>query len=154
MSLTSTQLALDSNLLLLLTVGSFEPRTLRSFKRLSTFTAGDLRLLQSFAMGRRLVVTPHLLTEVSNLANSLPELLRQGFLRYLAKVVTVWPEEYTPAAVLVEDRAFSLFGLTDAAFCSLAARALVVTEDGRLRAYMKARGFKVLALADLRPARH
>lgn len=147
------ELALDSNLLLLLTVGSFEPRTLNSFKRLSAFSSGDLKLLQDAMSGRRLLVTPHLLTEITNLANALPELFRQGFYRYLARVVPTFTERQIDAKTLCRDQSFLLFGLTDSALASLANQTLVITEDGRLADYLKRQGNSVMNLSDLRELR-
>lgn len=144
------ELALDSNLLLLLTMGSFEPRALTTFKRICSFSAGDLRLLQNTVSGRRLLVTPHILTEVSNLANGLPELLRQGFHRYLVEVVPTLTERYTEARSLCQDRAFSLFGMADAALFSIATRTLVITEDGRLMDYLQRHNRFVMNLSELR----
>ena len=143
-------LTLDSNLLLLLTVGTFEPRTLINFKRLSGFSISDLRLLQDLASTRSLTVTPHSLTEVSNLANSLPETARLGFLNYFASFITRVSEHFVHADVLSSDRSFRLFGLTDAAICELASTSDVATEDARLRAYMQRRGLVAFGLEDLR----
>ena len=142
-------IVLDSNLLLLLLVGSYEPRTLRNFKRLSSYSHHDLRLLQDIVFGRNLLVSPHLLTEVSNLANALPELLRQGFYRYMTAYVPKMTEHPIDAVRICSDRSFILFGLTDAALCLLATQALVVTEDGRLRDYMRRQGLGAISLPDM-----
>jgi len=107
---TPRELAFDSNLLLLFTVGSFEPRALRTFKRLSMFTHRDLVAVQAAAMNRRLVATPHILTEVSNLANSLPEAWRKGFLTYLAANIHKFSERFSSTQELCNDHSFTLFG--------------------------------------------
>ena len=147
------ELALDSNLLLLLTIGSFEPQAINSFKRISSFSKDDLKLLQDTVSGRRLLVTPHVLTEVSNLANGLPELLRQGFHRYLAVAVPTFTERYTESRNLCLSRVFQLFGMTDAALWSMAMGALVITEDGRLMDYLRRHGGSVMSLSELRELR-
>lgn len=95
------------------------------------------------------MATPHSLTEVSNLASSLPETLRLGFLNYFATFVSRVSEHFVPADTLSKDRSFRLFGLTDAAMCELASTSDVVTEDARLKAYMQRRGLFVLSLKDL-----
>ncbi len=146
------EIVLDPNLLLLLFVGSFEPRTLGLFKRLSGFDAKDLGLLQEITQTHRSLVTPHLLTEVSNLANGLPENLRQGFHRYLSVYVVLLREVFIEAVQLRYDKTFSLFGLADAAVSSLSANTLVVTEDGRLRDFLLRQRRKVIGLSELRRA--
>ena len=147
------RLILDSNLLLLLAVGAFELRLISSFKRLSNFTSDDFRLLRDFSSGYQLWATPHIFTEVSNLANSLPERVRAPFLAYFASVIQSFVEPFTASAELSSDAAFPLFGLTDAALCRLAPSALILTEDGRLRAYMTRQGNRAIGLAEVKQYR-
>jgi len=147
------RLILDSNLLLLLAVGAFDLRLISSFKRLSNFTSDDFRLLRDFSSSYQLWATPHIFTEVSNLANSLPERVRTPFLAYFASVIQAIVEPFTASTELSADAAFSLFGLTDAALCRLAPTALILTEDGRLRAYMARQGNRAIGLAEVKQYR-
>jgi rRNA-processing protein FCF1 len=152
-------IALDSNLLLVLVSGSLDVRLFKSFKRVSEYTIEDyqllVRLLQAFTV---LIATPHVLTEVSNLANSLPESYRYEWHATLAAIVgsdkaSVVQERWRPAAELVERPEFLPFGLTDTALTDLSSEALVVTEDYRLSGFLRDRGIPVLNFCDLRRIR-
>lgn len=153
-------IALDSNLLLVLVSGSMDVRLFKSFKRVRDYTIEVyqllVRLLQAFTV---LITTPHVLTEVSNLANSLSESYRYQWHATLAAIVGAKKasigvqERWRPAAELVERPEFLPFGLTDTALTDLSSEALVVTEDYRLSGFLRDRGVPVLNFSDLRKIR-
>src|SRR6266481_2713988 len=69
----SNGVLIDANLLLLHVVGAHDRRLVSTFKRLSAFAPEDLDTLVAVTRHfRSILVTPHILTEVSNLAGSLP----------------------------------------------------------------------------------
>jgi hypothetical protein len=148
---------LDSNLLLVFLSGSLSPRLFGQFKRVSTYTLDDyellVRLLSSFTI---LLTTPHILTEVSNLANSLPEWLKPDWHRNLAALIDSQHdtpglrERWTPVTDLAQMPEFLAFGITDAALTELSSEALVVTEDYRLSGVLRSQGVPVLNFGDLR----
>jgi hypothetical protein len=148
---------LDSNLLLVFLTGSLSPRLFGQFKRVSTYTLDDyellVRLLSSFTT---LLTTPHILTEVCNLANSLPEWLRPDWNRNFATLIASQQdtpglrERWTPAIELAQKPEFIAFGITDAALTELSSEALVVTEDYRLSGVLRSQGVPVLNFGDLR----
>ena len=64
----------DTNLLLLYFVGLYNPSLIPQFKRTRIFTVNDFDVLQNFiALFSKVVTTPDILTEVSNLSNQLAE---------------------------------------------------------------------------------
>jgi hypothetical protein len=66
----------DTNLLLLLLIGSYDRALVgeRGFKRVAKYTVEDFATLVLFLRHfKRSVTTPHILTEVSNLAGQLPD---------------------------------------------------------------------------------
>lgn len=152
--------ALDSNLLLVLISGFLDVRLFKSFKRLSDYTIEDrellVRLLKSFTV---LITTPHVLTEVCNLANSLSESYKLRWNQTLAAIVGSEStniglrEKWKPVAELVERPEFLPFGLTDTALAELSTEALIVTEDYRLSGFLKSRAVPVLNFRDLRKLR-
>lgn len=152
---------LDSNLLLVFLSGSINPRLFGRFKRVSAYTRSDyellVRLLQSFAV---LLTTPHILTEVSNLANSLPQQYKPDWYSKFAALIASGngqqglQEKWMPAIELASMPEFAVFGMTDAALARLASEALIVTEDYRLSGSLKSRGVPVLNFGDLRKLQH
>lgn len=124
---------IDSNLLLLLFLGSYERRQITGNKRLSMFTDEDFDLLTRFLEPfSKLVTTPHILTEVSNLSNAIPENQRETYFQWFKSRLVLLEEEYVPSA-LVMANPWAKFGLTDAAIAAIAkSRYLVLTDDFRL----------------------
>lgn len=149
-------IALDSNLLLVLIAGSLGARLFNSFKRVNEYSIEDyellVRLLKSFGA---LITTPHVLTEVNNLANSLRDSYKYEWHSYFAALVGSEKnigvqEKWTPAAELAKSPEFTAFGITDAALTELTAEALVLTDDYRLSGSLRSRGIPVLNFRDLR----
>jgi len=153
-------IALDSNLLLVLIAGLLDLRLFKSFKRLGDYTVEDhqllVRLLGSFKV---LVTTPHVLTEACNLANSLSESYKLRWHAVLAAMAASenvklgLREEWKSMAVLAGRSEFLPFGLTDTALAELSTQALLLTEDYRLSGFLKYRGIPVLNFGDLRKLR-
>lgn len=148
---------LDSNLLLVFLTGSFDEQLFGRFKRVSAYSIEDYRLLiRVLGYFRVLITTPHILTEVSNLANSLPERIKPDWHRSFGALLAAqdrfpnFLERWIPALQLAITPEFSAFGLTDAGVSALSAEALVVTEDYRLSGALRQRGLSVLNFEDLR----
>jgi UDP-2,3-diacylglucosamine pyrophosphatase LpxH len=129
---------LDTNLLLLYVVGAHDRGLIPRFKRTAAFTAEDFRILtnalDSFA---HILTTPHILTEVSNLAGQLADPLKQAVFRTLAAAIGMLTELQAPARELCGDSAFPRFGLTDVAILRNGRdKFLVLTDDFRLSQYL------------------
>lgn len=145
---------LDSNLLLLHWCADFDPLLVKSFKRLNEFQPVDLYILEELlhVLGE-LRTTPHVLTEVSNLANALPAWRKAAWANHVQRGVTLIPEFHEPATVILSDPIWAEFGLTDAAMSRLASDHLIVTIDWRLASSLQARGFAALNFKHLRSGR-
>jgi hypothetical protein len=142
---------LDSNLLLLHLCCEFHPPLVQSFKRLNTFDSGDAILLAAtLGLFSTLHTTPHVLTEVSNLANSLPTWRKDSWCRFFAEHVGLIPEEYHPINELAADSAAMRFGLMDAALARLARTHTVMTIDWPLTGFLESRGLPVVNFNRLR----
>ena len=134
MDLPPNAVLLDANLLLLVVVGGFDP-ALIGRKRLAEYTAADLRRLTGLiAPFARTLTTPHLLAEVSNLADQcVPRDRWPTFRGYLADVYGRLDERWVPAVELGRTPAFARLGLADAAIAHLAdGRTLVLSVDAQL----------------------
>jgi hypothetical protein len=148
---------LDSNLLLVFLSGLLGPHLFKRFKRISDYTINDyellVRLLGHFTV---LLTTPHVLTEVSNLANSLNEPYKRDWSMNLATLIASEQEavgireKWIPATELAQMPEFVAFGITDAALTRLSSEALVITEDYRLSGMLNGQGTHVLNFGDLR----
>lgn len=148
----------DANLLILLAVGSFEPRLIERHKRTRQFTIEDYGLLRRFlARFRTVVATPNVLTEVSNLVDQSGGTSREGLQALLASIIEVLEEHYIPSRDGCGVEEFQRLGLADAAILHLAqsrARSrgdlLVLTDDLHLYLALQRRGLEAVNFNHLR----
>lgn len=144
----------DTNLLILLAVGSFEPRLIERHKRTRQFTTEDYGLLRRFlARFRRVVATPNVLTEVSNLVDQSGGTSREGLQALLASIIEVLEEHYIPSRDSCDVEEFQRLGLADAAILHLARTRgdlLVLTDDLHLYLALQRRGLEAVNFNHLR----
>src|SRR6266542_1210123 len=140
----SKGLLVDTNVLLLFIVGSVDPDLVGRFKVTASqgFTEADFDLLQAFIGNfRKVVTTPHILTEVSNHADKLKGKNHANIFQVLIALIEMLEEKSEPAKSLAKSHAFISFGLTDAAIGFLAAKGfLVLTVDLPLVGYLEKNG--------------
>ena len=148
----SKGLLLDANLLLVYFVGSYDPYRVPKFKRTKTFTVEDFyTLLAVFRFFSRVVTTPNILTEVSNLSNQLPEDIKPLYYSEFAKQIDLIEEQYTASSKISGLEHFKKFGLTDSGIIDLVKnKYLVLTDDLRLASYLQNVGTDVLNFNNIR----
>lgn len=145
-------LLIDTNLLLLYSVGKTERARIQRFKRTVKFTVEEFDLLKRFLrLFTKVVTTPHVLTEVSNLMGQLPQDLYALFYGALVSQIAVLEERYTSSVSLAATTHFTRFGLTDSAIAELApGQYLVLTDDLNLFGYLQNRGIDAINFNHLR----
>jgi rRNA-processing protein FCF1 len=146
------KLLVDTNILLLYIVGSLSPDQIARHKRTDTFTVEDFLLLdRQLDRFGGIVVTPNVLTEVSNLLGYTDERTRQALLAWLGAQVSALDECFVPSREAVEDAEFSRLGLTDATILSCPTQDLtVLTDDVHLYLALQRRGVEVINFNHLR----
>ncbi len=128
------QVVVDSNLLLLLVVGSVRRDLIERHKRLGQFVPADYdTVLDVLRDVEELVVTPNTLTETSNLlgfaGSEHAELLAGGLQRLVDSCIEV----YVPSAEATKRPEFVYLGLTDAGLLEQVSRERpLLTVDGSL----------------------
>ena len=142
----------DSNLLLLLFIGSYEKELIPKFKRTDKFLIEDFETLLNFLnFFQQIVTTPNVLTEVSNLANQLPEHTKAGFYSLFHSLIAHWNEQFISTSRLLSDAQLRILGIADLSISALAARPiLVLTDDFRLAGKLQQRGLDVVNFNHLR----
>lgn len=143
-------IVLDANVLLLYWCASFDSQLVSTFKRLNSFSGEDIELLlRTLKFFSTISTTPHVLTEVSNLANALPQWRKDDWASHFAHQVSIIEEKWTTAQTIVQNPAIFL-GLTDAALCTLASTCVILTIDFPLSNYLESRKLNVVNFNHLR----
>ena len=149
----SKGLLIDANLLLLYLVGSYDTRLIGDgkYNKLSKYTAEDFNLLLRLkAVFANSVTTAHVLTEVSNLVNDLPESTKVECLSEFVQVFGDTKELEVASFEVAKRSEFRYMGLTDCALAEVSSRFLVVTDDARLVAKLGESGLEALNFNHLR----
>jgi hypothetical protein len=111
----SKGLLMDANLMLAYLVGFIDERHLKSCRATTRyFGAEDFPMLCKFvSLFSKLVTTPHILTEVSNLSGKLPQHLQVEFRYLLRHLIGKLNEQSLPSIEVAAGDEFLRFGLTD-----------------------------------------
>jgi hypothetical protein len=108
------EVMLDSNLLVLLIVGTADRSYISRHKRLKTYTEDDFDLLQQLLTDMSaVIVTPNILTETSNLASQIEEPARTHIAGAFRAFVSLAEERYIDSKQAVEQPEFRRLWLTD-----------------------------------------
>ncbi|MFB2838165.1 PIN domain-containing protein [Floridanema evergladense] len=131
---------IDTNILLLLFVGTVNRSRISQFNRTEKFTPEDYDLLVRILLFfQRIVTTPNILTEVNSLINGIGEPERSRCLEIFANIVNEKLSEFyieSTSAVKLEN--FTKFGLTDCGIINIARdKYLVLTDDFKLANYLQ-----------------
>jgi rRNA-processing protein FCF1 len=148
---SSLGVVIDSNLLLLLFLGSYDRRQIATNNRLANFSDDDYDLLiLVLERFKRIVTTPNILTEVSNLSNAIPERDRDAYFAMFATRLTLLDEQHVVSSTALTTQ-WAKFGLTDAVIAAIAKnRYLVLTDDFRLSQSLQFDGIDTLNFNHLR----
>jgi hypothetical protein len=114
-------IVLDTNLLLLLIVGSQDLNFLRMHDRFRKYDAqGDYNLLVNFlTLSSSLILTPNTLTETSNLLRQIKSPAKDILSNRLKLFIERYQEIYIPSEECAERSEFLSLGLTDSALLQL-----------------------------------
>lgn len=139
-----TTLLLDTNLLMLLFIGGKDTSLIARAKTLSAFSVEDYDLLIDIIRNNafvRLITTPHIMTEVSNLLGRERSPIREIGRKAMAEFMDKCVERTDDSAYLVSNPVFERLGLTDVAITVAAEQpAFVLTADVDLYIHMSRLG--------------
>ncbi|HKQ08607.1 MAG TPA: PIN domain-containing protein [Blastocatellia bacterium] len=146
-------LLIDTNILLLLFIGSYDQNLIRNFKRTVQFTIEDYDLLVVLLRPfNKLVTTPNILTEVTNLSGQLGEPARSSYFRTFAEGIKLLEEEYVESQKIAGHAEFVKIGLTDVGIWTVSeGNYLVLTDDFKLSQLLGSKGVDVINFNHLRP---
>ena len=114
------QKIIDTNLLVLLVVGLTDRSLITKHKRTRTFEPEDFDLLiKLLASYDQMLITPHILTEVSNLVSQIGEPVKKTVLLTLSNLISAHQEVFEPSSEISKHEQFLKLGLTDCAILDL-----------------------------------
>jgi hypothetical protein len=120
-------LLIDTNLLLLYIVGSFDILLIRDFKRTANFTEDDFERVSKFIdYFERTITTPHVLTEVSDFIDN-RQALQIGLKVYIERSQEIFLESLE----LSKKETFLKFGLADTSVTYTAKDSYLIFTDDR-----------------------
>ena len=119
-----TRIYIDANLLVLLVVGATGKDLIARHRRLRTFEIADYeRLVRLIRETDRVLVTPNVLTEASNLLAQHGNPERSRFFDTLRALIWKAEETVVASRVAADKSAYNRLGLTDAALLEVVSRA-------------------------------
>lgn len=134
--MTAVSVAVDSNLLLLLVVGSTSRDLVLKHKRLNAYRREDFDLLIStLSRATEIVVTPNTLSETSNLIDHIDDPVRSQIYRKLTALLSLpdTRELYIESSLATKRSELPRLGLTDCALLEAFSRGVnLVTVDLQL----------------------
>lgn len=127
-------MVIDSPLLVLYLIGSHDRLLISKFKRTQPFTEQDFDLLETLvASFKKILATPQILAEVSNLLGQLPDTIRdQVFSGPFRQLIGQIAEKYVESRTVAETDSFPKFGLTDCTIEQFSKDHAVLTADFKL----------------------
>ena len=143
----SRGLLLDSNLLLLYLVGTVDPALVGSgqYNKLSSFRMQEIVILRQLtSVFSRVVTTAHILTEVSNLVNTMHDAGKQRVFKAFAETLEVMNEQIVLSYRIARRQEFQYLGLTDSVLAEMADKFLIVSNDGRMVNLLRDTGIDAL----------
>lgn len=149
---TQKGLLIDTNILLLLFIGSYDRNQIGIFKRTVQFTIEDYDLLVLLLRPfKKLITTPNILTEVASLSGQLGEPARSSYFQTFAEGIKLLEEEYIESREIAGQPEFVKLGLTDVGIWTISkGQYLVLTEDFRLSQLLDKKGVDVINFNHIR----
>lgn len=149
----SSGVFLDTNLLVLYLVGSYDADFVSKFKRTSMYTKQDFLWLKEYSEKfSKIVVTPQVLAETWNLIEKINEKKFKEFVNSIMNTLYLMNEHYVEKDDILENDGFNYIGITDISVILAAKRmgCLVLTDDLRAYSYFVANEVESININHLR----
>ncbi len=132
-----SDLLIDTNLLIVLLVGATDERFIAQVKTTRAYTIEDYRFLIKLIKHFRVVTTPHILTETSNLCEKTDKFYKEKIMYRFSQTIIDLIEVPLPSSDASLTPIFKKLGLADSVIFTLAKKGLVVlTDDFSLYSYL------------------
>ncbi|OHD62188.1 MAG: hypothetical protein A2014_01345 [Spirochaetes bacterium GWF1_49_6] len=141
---------LDTNLFILLLIGLYNPDAIKVNKRTSKYSIEDFESLRSFLLTvKKIFITPHILTEVSNLTDRIGGKDVYNYFEIFKSVAKSHFEIYTPKDKLLDSQLLPRIGITDTSlyFAAKETNSIIITDDEECAPYLESHDCEILCLS-------
>jgi rRNA-processing protein FCF1 len=149
---------LDTNSLLVLTLGLVDPNIVNSHERTSIYSKEDFDfLLDQIKDFKRLVIFPNVWTELDNLMKKYPLISRNKYVETLKVLTKETTEEFVRSVEGFEMYSFYKLGLTDSNILYYSTNfkcEYVITSDSNLSDHLIAHGVNVIDLVKIKNSKY
>jgi hypothetical protein len=144
-------IVIDTNLFILYLIGNYDSKIISKFKRTESYSVEDFYILRRFILSfRKAIITPNIMTEVSNLLESLNRRNNYQLFLFFHKLLKSLKEEYIESVKAAEIACFQKFGLTDSSIYFLAKEFLILTDDLPFYHYLETQKLQAINFNHLR----
>ena len=144
---TRCGILLDTELLLLLCVGLFDPAMVERHKKANKYTLDDFERID-YIVGKfnPLYVSPQILAEFSNHSDRLGSKVIREFYKSIEKILKEQFEVYIPKDVIIEEDYLPALGFADVSILKICEekRCVLFTADWQLEGICRAKGLEVV----------
>jgi len=147
----------DSNIMLLFLVGSYDINYINIFKRTMKYTIEEYYfirdLLTTYYYKDKVYTSPHILTELSNFSLNIQGNRINKYFDFFIKIFSDVCEIYIEKNKIIEFKELPKFGITDIGIFKIAKEKnlLVLTDDFRLSSYLLDNCINALNLRNISP---
>jgi hypothetical protein len=144
-------IVVDTNLLLLFLVGSFDKGLITKFKRTQSYSQKDYEMLSYFLRNFLIIINPSILTEITNLADGLNRQTEYRLFNFLKDTLSKCMETQCKILDVITNQAFNKFGFADSTLSDLADKGfLILTDDFPFFGYLISRQKAVINFNHIR----
>lgn len=135
-------IVVDTNLLILLIVGTCDIKRITKFKRTNKYMEDDYELLARFVrFFDNIVTSPNILTEACNLCQTLNAETDHALYRAFSQIIASLNECYVASVNVLGERAFFTLGISGSVILDLCKQGrLLLTDDLPLYGYITSLG--------------
>lgn len=152
--MANSNLILDTNLLILLIVGNYDPNFISNCDLTSSYNKDDFQLLKRYLkLQSSIYITPEILAELSNQSFFLKDPKLRAYQEILVYQLTKIKEKYIPLGILLNNtEMFFKFGFTDLSIYELAKKEgyVVLTDDFKLHNILSTKKINTLSFNHIR----
>ncbi len=147
----SNGLLIDTNLLLLLVIGTIRRNLIGSFKRTQVYRQEDFqRVVDIRKQFTRHWTTPNILTETDNLGRQLPKNQWPNFAKALSSLTCLLTEQHIASSKATKSAPYIRLGLSDSVSLMMGQPLLVLTDDFKMHGTALSIGVDAINLNHLR----